>query len=100
MSAKYYEYKAKFPNDLLNKVQTIYRPLFDYIRLENELYVLYHSNDFVRKHAHELITFIKSMNLQPGFSEVCNFDMYYSEQHSFCWKNIFRFEVNKLMLSV
>ena len=73
MSAKYYEYKAKFPNDLLNKVQTIYRPLFDYIRLENELYVLYRSNDFVRKHAHELITFIKSMNLQPGFSEVCNF---------------------------
>ena len=68
--AKYGEYKAKFPKDLLNKVQTIYGPLFDYIRLENELYVLYRSNDFVRKHAHELITFIKSMNLQPGFSEV------------------------------
>ena len=68
--AKYNEYKAKFPKDLLNKLQTIYGPLFDYIRLENELYVLYRSNDFVGKHAHELITFTKSMNLQPGFSEV------------------------------
>ena len=38
------------------------RPLFDCIRLENELDVLYRSNDFVRKHAHELITFIKSVN--------------------------------------
>ena len=51
-------------------MQTICRPLFDCIRLENELYVLYCSNDFVRKHAHELITFIKSVNLQPGFLEV------------------------------
>ena len=67
---KYNEFKAKFPIHFLNKLQTIYGPLFDYIRLENELYVLYRSNDFVGKHAHELITFIKSMNLQPGFSEV------------------------------
>ena len=64
------EYKAKFSKDLLNKVQTIHRPLFDYSRLKNEVYVLYRSNDFVRKHARELITFIKSVNLQPGFSEV------------------------------
>ena len=56
--------------DLLNKVQTIHGPLFDYSRLENEVYVLYRSNDFVRKHARDLITFIKSVNLQPGFSEV------------------------------
>ena len=55
---------------MLNKVETIHGPLFDYSRLENEVYELYRSNDFVRKHAHELITFIKSMNLQPGFSEV------------------------------
>ena len=39
------------------------------IRLENELYEPYGSNDFVAKHAHKLITLIKSMNLQPGFSE-------------------------------
>ena len=54
---------------MLNKLQTIYGPLFDYIRLENKLYVPYGSNDFVAKHAHKLITLIKSMNLQPGFSE-------------------------------
>ena len=66
--AKYGKYKAKFSKDLLNKLQTIYKPLFDYICLENELYTLYRSNDFVGKHAHELINFIKSMNLQPGFS--------------------------------
>ena len=64
------EYKAKFPKDLLNKVRTIHGPLFDYSRFENEVYVLYRSNDFVRKHARKLITFIKSVNLQPGFSEV------------------------------
>ena len=66
---KYGEYKAKFPKDLLNKLQTIYGPLFDYIRLENELYVPYGSNDFVAKHARKLISLIKSMNLQFGFSE-------------------------------
>ena len=50
----------------MQKLQAIYGPLFDYIRLENELYVLYRSDDFAEKPVHEL----KLLDLQSAFSEV------------------------------
>ena len=68
--AKYSEYRRKFPTEGLQKLQAIYGPLFDYIRLENELYVLYRSDDLAEKPVHELMFFIKLMDLQPAFSEV------------------------------
>ena len=68
--AKYSEYRRKFPTKGLQKLQAIYGPLFDYIRLENELYVLYRADDFAKKPVHELMSFIKLMDFQSAFSEV------------------------------
>lgn len=67
---KYEQYKGKFPNELLTKLQQFYGTLFDYISLKNELAVLYHLPEFAEKSVHELVQFMNTNNLESGFQEI------------------------------
>ncbi|XP_071535018.1 zinc finger MYM-type protein 1-like [Panulirus ornatus] len=67
---KYEEYIEKFPDSLVNKLKDFYGSLFDYIRLKNELTVLYSCSEFSNKHVHELVEFMNENNLRCGFKEV------------------------------
>lgn len=67
---KYAQYKESFPNEVINKLKNIYGLLFDYIRLKNELTVLYSCSEFADKPVHELVQFMKKNNLESGFQEV------------------------------
>lgn len=66
---KYEVYKRQFPDTLLTKLKDFYASLFDYIRLKNELVVLYSSPEFADKNVHELVEFMVKNGLQYGFQE-------------------------------
>lgn len=67
---KYEHYNKQFPDHLLNKLKDFYGSLFDYIRLKNELVVVYKSPEFVGKNVHELVEFMVKNSLSSGFKEV------------------------------
>lgn len=66
---KYEMYKLQFPDHLLTKLKDFYTSLFDYIRLKNELVVLYTSPEFANKNVHELVEFMVKNGLHSGFKE-------------------------------
>lgn len=69
-SENYEEYKSKFPDNLLGFLKSYYGSKFDYVRLKNELSVLYSSLEFANKNVLELLEFINKNNLIPCFKEI------------------------------
>ena len=67
---KYESYNEKFPDHLLTKFKDFCGSLFDYIRLKNELVVVYKSPEFAEKNVHELVEFMLKNSLVSGFKEV------------------------------
>ena len=64
---KYEVYQRQFPDHLLTKLKDFYASLFDYIRLKNELVVLYSSPEFADKNVHELVEFMVKNVFNSGF---------------------------------
>jgi hypothetical protein len=67
---KYTSFKKNFPQDLIQKLKDVYGEMFDYVRLKNELVVLYCSDEFCNKSVHELLQFLVENDLSSGFKEV------------------------------
>ena len=67
---KYEAYKNNFPDHLLTKLKNFYGSRFDYVRLKNELLVVYASPVFSQKNVHELIAMMVESSLTSGFKEV------------------------------
>ena len=66
---KYEVYQRQFPDHLLTKLNDFYAFLFDYIRLKNELVILYSSSEFADKNVHELVEFMVKNGLISDFKK-------------------------------
>lgn len=69
-SEKFSVFKTKFPDSEFEKLKTLYKDVFDFIRLKNELIVVFSSEEFQNKAIHEIVNFMFSNNLNRGLKEV------------------------------
>ncbi|KAF2888919.1 hypothetical protein ILUMI_17254 [Ignelater luminosus] len=67
---KFKDYKAVFPEKLLTSLKNSYANHFDFVRLANELVVLYSSSSFYEKEIFEIFQYIKSNELEDATPEI------------------------------
>ncbi|XP_022160087.1 zinc finger MYM-type protein 1-like [Myzus persicae] len=69
--SKYSNYTNEFPNSALENLQeSNFGEIFDFIRLRNELIVLYKSEEFLNTNPYDLVKKIKMNDLISAFQEV------------------------------
>lgn len=67
---KYEEYRVHFPNSRLDNLKEIHPDTFDFIRLKNELTVLYSYEEFYGLHPYQLLTTLKKKKMDTSLPEV------------------------------
>lgn len=69
-SRRFFEFSSKFPEDLILNLVQIYSKHFDVVRLKNELKVFYSLDELKNKSLTELISFMKTYNLDVVYEQV------------------------------
>lgn len=64
------EYNQHFPRDIFDVLSDTYHGLFDIVRLQTELTVMYSMKEFREKHPYQLVSFMKASQLHNGMPEL------------------------------
>ncbi|KAJ4433006.1 hypothetical protein ANN_15263 [Periplaneta americana] len=67
---KYEEYRVNFPATIFNILKENHSDTFDFIRLKNELIVLYSYDEFSGQHPYQLVNTLKKKQLDTALPEV------------------------------